>query len=89
MKLNSTILIFCFLTFFLMSCTKNGNGYKGLYQGIYEGAQQSQEMNGDAPPPSDDRPLPTYDQYEKERKEMTGANDKETQDKQSQKAPGK
>ena len=42
---------------------------EGYYRGMYEGANQSQEMKRENPFPPNENP-PTYDQYERERQEM-------------------
>ena len=61
--------ICCFMAF-LPSCGKSTNIYKGIKQGIYEGANQTQKMKKDEPTPEPGKELPSYDQYERERQEM-------------------
>ena len=63
------LIVMCFM-FCLSSCAKSGKVYDGFLRGMYEGANQTQEMQRkDLIPPPGKEP-PTYDQYEKERQEM-------------------
>jgi hypothetical protein len=55
----------------LSSCGKSEKIYKGVVQGMYEGANQSQEMKRDYPiPPVVGKEPFSYGQYEQDRREM-------------------
>jgi hypothetical protein len=61
------ILIICCLMAFFSSCGKSKSIYKGVAQGMYEGANQAQEMKRDDPTPAPGNEPPSYDQYERDR----------------------
>jgi hypothetical protein len=61
--------ICCFIAF-LSSCGKSEKVYKGVVQGMYEGANQTQEIKKDDPTPEPGKEPPSYDQYERDRQEM-------------------
>ena len=67
MKRILEIFIICCLMAFLSSCGKCI--YKGVTQGMYEGANQAQEMKRDDPVAEPGTEPPSYDQYERERQE--------------------
>jgi hypothetical protein len=68
-RILEVLMIFCFIAF-LSSCGKSESVYKGVARGIYEGANQTQEMKRDDPTPEPGNEHPSYDQYERERQEM-------------------
>jgi hypothetical protein len=63
------ILIICCFIAFLSSCGKNDSIYKGVAQGMYEGANQAQEMKRDDPVAEPGNEPASYDQYERDRQE--------------------
>ena len=68
------ILTICCFIACLSSCGNSEKIYKGVAQGMYEGANQTQELKKDAPIPEPGKEPASYDRYERERQEMT--NDK-------------
>ena len=64
------IFTICCLIAFVSSCGKNEKVYRGITQGIYEGANQTQEMKKDDPTREPGKEPSSYDQYERERQEM-------------------
>jgi len=74
MKYISKILIAFFCITLFSSCAKKDGIYKGIKRGMYDGANQSQEMKRDDPLPPVGKESPSYDQYEKDRQDMTKDN---------------
>jgi hypothetical protein len=65
-----------FFMTFIYSCASKDKIKDGFHRGMYEGANQSQEMKRGNPLPSSEKP-PTYDQYERERQEMLTDHDRD------------
>lgn len=70
LKIFLKILIIGTFIICLSSCGKSEKIYKGVVQGMYEGANQSQEMKRDDPTPPAGQETPSYGQYEQDRQEM-------------------
>jgi len=52
------------------ACADKDKVLEGVYQGMYDGSGQMQEMKNSEPVPSPGKEYPTYEQYKKEREEM-------------------
>ena len=70
MKTLLHLIIIIVFAVFLNSCAKNDKIQDGIIRGIYKGANQAQEMKSDDPLSSPNKETPTYEQYERERKEI-------------------
>jgi len=67
--------IWRFLILFLLmggfsACADKNKILEGVYQGMYDGSGQMQEMKNPEPVPPPGKESPTYEQYKKEREEM-------------------
>lgn len=77
MKLiNRGLLILLVITWF-PACAKKDDIVQGTCQGVYEMSHTLHEMERPDGPGSLDREYPSYEQYEREREEMTGSDEKQ------------
>jgi hypothetical protein len=63
-------IIVCFIVF-IGSCAKIEKGHDNFFRGMYEGLNQIQEMKSADEQPLPDKEAPPYDQYKRERQEMS------------------
>ncbi len=72
-----TIILFaiCCTFFFIFSCTSKKEIIEGVKSGMYDVGNQNQQMEQGYPEPESGKEPPTYEQYERERREMLAPED--------------
>jgi len=82
MKILKLSIIICLISC-TFSCAKNEEVRDNVFRGIYQGANQEQEMQRTDDPSliQEDRPL-TYDQYKKEREKILQTHDEDDEQQQ-------
>ena len=72
----SAIMLFVLLSF--CACSDSKAVRDGFFRGMYEGANQAQQMEHPEEPSTPEKePLPTYDQYKRERQEIVTDQEKD------------
>jgi hypothetical protein len=68
-KMAFRLLVFLFIVVAFSSCALRGKTYENISRGIYDGANQAQEINKTDPRPQPDEESLTYDRYQQERRQ--------------------